>query len=181
MKRLIIVRHGETIENELNICQGQEHGSLSEKGTRENEKLGLQLKQFSFQTIYSSPLNRALKTAETIQLHNPGSRIITDKRLMERHLGVLQGKTYPQPYLETDLYDRMETIESVAERINIFLTEINSNHFNEETIVLVSHGYVIKVLLSLLRELPLNEFYKISLMSNSSYIAETFKQAIQNS
>ena len=175
MKRLIIVRHGETKENELNICQGQEHGTLSEKGPRENEKLGLELKQFSFQTIYSSPLRRALKTAETIQLHNPGSRIITDNRLMERHLGVLQGQTYPRLYLETDLYERMETIESVAERITNFLAEINSKQFNEETIVLVSHGYVIKVLLSLLRGLPVNEFYKISLMSNSSYAAEPFK------
>lgn len=181
MKRLIIVRHGETKENELNICQGQEHGTLSEKGTRENEKLGLELKQFSFQTIYSSPLRRAVKTAETIQLHNPGSWIITDNRLMERHLGVLQGQTYPRPYLETDLYERMETIESVAERITNFLAEINSKHFNEETIVLVSHGYVIKVMLSLLRGLPVNEFYKISLMSNSSYAAEPLNQAIQNS
>lgn len=178
MNRLIIARHGETIENGLNICQGQEHGTLSEKGIRENEKLGVQLKQFSFQTIYSSPLNRALQTAQAIHKHNNSSLIITDERLMERNLGVLQGKAYPQPYFETDIYEDMETIESVAERSAAFLDEIRRNHRNE-TIVLVSHGYIIKVMLALLRNLPLTEFHKIKLMNNSSYTIEPLNQIIR--
>ena len=178
MNRLIIARHGETIENGLNICQGQDHGTLSEKGIRENEKLGVQLKQFSFQTIYSSPLRRALQTAQAIQKHNNDSRIITDERLMERNLGILQGKAYPEPYVETDMYEGMETIESVAERSANFLDEIKRNHSNE-TIVLVSHGYIIKVMLALLRNISLTEFYKINLMNNSSYTTESLNQVMQ--
>jgi len=178
MNRLIIARHGETIENGLNICQGQDHGTLSEKGIRENEKLGEQLKQFSFQTIYSSPLRRALQTAQAIQKHNNDSRIITDERLMERNLGILQGKAYPEPYVETDMYEGMETIESVAERSANFLDEIKRNHSNE-TIVLVSHGYIIKVMLALLRNISLTEFYKINLMNNSSYTTESLNQVMQ--
>ena len=178
MNRLIIARHGETIENGLNICQGQDHGTLSEKGIRENEKLGVQLKQFSFQTIYSSPLRRALQTAQAIQKHNNDSRIITDERLMERNLGILQGKAYPEPYVETDMYEGMETIESVAERSANFLDEIKRNHSNE-TIVLVSHGYIIKVMLALLRNISLTEFYKINLMNNSSYTTESLNQVTQ--
>lgn len=178
MTRLIIARHGETIENGLNICQGQKHGTLSEKGIKENENLGVQLKQFSFQTIYSSPLNRALQTAQAIHKHNNSSRIITDERLMERNLGVLQGKVYPQLYFETDIYEDMETIESVAERSAAFLDEIRQNH-NNETIVLVSHGYIIKVMLALLRNLPLAEFSKIKLMNNSSYTTESLNQIMQ--
>lgn len=178
MNRLIIARHGETIENGLNICQGQDHGTLSEKGIRENEKLGVQLKQFSFQTIYSSPLRRALQTAQAIQKHNNDSRIITDERLMERNLGILQGKAYPEPYFEADMYEGMETIESVAERSADFLDEIKRNHGNE-TIVLVSHGYIIKVMLALLRNISLTEFYKINLMNNSSYTTESLNQVTQ--
>lgn len=178
MNRLIIARHGETIENGLNICQGQDHGTLSEKGIRENEKLGEQLKQFSFQTIYSSPLNRALQTAQAIHKHNSCSRIITDERLMERNLGILQGKAYPEPYFETDMYEGMETIESVAERSAAFLDEIRRNHSNE-TIVLISHGYIIKVMLALLRNISLTEFYKINLMNNSSYTTESLNQVMQ--
>jgi len=178
MTRLIIARHGETIENGLNICQGQKHGTLSEKGIKENENLGVQLKQFSFQTIYSSPLNRALQTAQAVHKHNNDSRIITDERLMERNLGILQGKAYPEPYVETDMYEGMETIESVAERSANFLDEIKRNHSNE-TIVLVSHGYIIKVMLALLRNISLTEFYKINLMNNSSYTTESLNQVMQ--
>lgn len=168
MITLIIARHGETIENGLNICQGQTHGTLSETGEKENKLLGIQLQQFPFSIIYSSPLARALQTAGAIQQHNPGSTIITDERLMERHLGVLQGKTYPTPYLESDLYEGMETVESMAERMNNFLSHIKQKHPGE-TIVLVSHGYIIKVLLSLLKNLPLRDFHKVNLMNNSGF------------
>lgn len=175
MNRLIIVRHGETVENELNICQGQDHGTLSEKGIKENEKLGQQMAEFSFQTIYSSPLNRALQTAQVIQKHKSSSRIIKDERLMERNLGILQGKAYPKRYAETDLYENMETIDAVSERVKSFLNDLKELHINE-TIVVVSHGYLIKVMFTLLRNMPLNQFYTVTLMNNSSYQTEILNQ-----
>lgn len=168
MITLIIARHGETIENGLNICQGQTPGTLSETGIKENELLGIALQKFSFNTIYSSPLARALHTATTIQQFNPHSTIITDGRLMERHLGVLQGKTYPTPYLESDLYEGMETVESMADRMKLFLSHVKQKHPGE-TIVIVSHGYLIKVLLSLLSNLPPADFHKVKLMNNSGF------------
>lgn len=174
MITLIIARHGETIENGLNICQGQTHGILSETGIRQNEKLGAQLTKYQFQTIYSSPLNRALHTAKTIQQHTPHSYLVTDDRLMERQLGILQGEKYPTPYLESDLYEGMETVESMADRMNKFLSDIKQRHPGE-TIVIVSHGYIIKVLLSLINNLPVRNFYKVKLMSNSGFIEVTLE------
>jgi broad specificity phosphatase PhoE len=168
MTTLIIVRHGETIENGLGICQGQTDGTLTENGIKNNDLLGIQLRQFNFQTIYSSPLGRALQTAKAIQHHNPGVQLFTDDRLMERHLGILQTKPYPVPYNEYDLHEGMETVESMAERINSFLSDIKRKHPNE-TIVMVSHGYVIKVLLSIINKLPVEDFFKIKLMGNSGF------------
>lgn len=169
MITLIIVRHGETIENGSGICQGQTDGTLSEKGIKENDELGKKLKQYNFQTIYSSPLGRALQTANAIQQNNPQSSIITDERLMERNLGILQGKPYPVPYFENDLYDGMETVESMTERMQSFLFDLKQINSNE-TIVMVSHGYVIKVLLSILNNMPVQDFYKVKLMVNSGFI-----------
>jgi probable phosphoglycerate mutase len=171
MINLVIARHGETVENGLNICQGQTDGTLSEKGKKDNEQLGIRLKQFAFQTIYTSTLNRAFETAGTIQLHNPIAIIKTDNRLVERNLGVLQGNPYPVPYIETDLYEGMETIKSIKERLHSFLSDIKSKH-SGETVVLVSHGFVIKVLLTILRSIPTEDFHTIRLMSNSCYIEE---------
>ena len=93
---------------------------------------------------------------------------------MERQLGILQGEKYPSPYLESDLYEGMETVESMAERMNKFLSNIKQKHPGE-TIVIVSHGYIIKVLLSLINNLPVRDFYKVKLMSNSGFIEVTLE------
>ncbi|MBI3137806.1 MAG: histidine phosphatase family protein [Sphingobacteriales bacterium] len=171
--KLLIVRHGVTIENDSHIAQGQTHGTLSETGIAENEQLGRQLQEYFFNTIYSSPLNRALQTAEAIQRYNPHTRLLTDERLMERHLGVLQERPYPIPYSEADHYEGLETAASMAARLGRFLYEIKEKH-RDETIVLVSHGYLIKVLLSILHKKPIEEFHTITLMNNSSFSIEEF-------
>ena len=52
-----------------------------------------------------------------------------------------------------------------------FLEEIKNKH-RDETIVLVSHGYLIKVLLSILHGWPVQDFYKVKLMENSSFAVD---------
>ncbi len=168
MLTLIIVRHGETVENGLKIAQGQTDGTLTEKGKAENDALGKELQQFSFKTIYSSPLGRALQTAEAVHRHTPEATLTTDDRLMERHLGMLQGQHYPEGYKESDLHEGVESVQSMAERMSSFLSFIKQKHTNE-TIVMVSHGYVIKVLLSLINNWPVEDFHTVQLMGNSAY------------
>ena len=166
--KLIIARHGVTLENASNIAQGQTDGTLSAEGKAANEELGRELQQHFFKTIYSSPLGRALQTAEAIQRYNPHTQLMVDHRLMERHLGILQERPYPVPYSEADLYEGMETAASMVERLNEFLQEIKQKH-KDETVVVVSHGYLIKVLLSIVHGWPVEEFYKVKLMGNSAY------------
>jgi broad specificity phosphatase PhoE len=168
--KLLIVRHGVTLENAANIAQG----TLSAEGKAANEELGRSLQQHFFRTVYSSPLGRALQTAETIQRYNPHTHLIVDDRLMERHLGILQEKPYPAPYSEADVYEGMETAASMKARLLDFLADIKQQH-KEETIVLVSHGYLIKVLLSILHGWPVEEFYKVQLMGNSAYTIEVLR------
>lgn len=168
MTTLIIVRHGETVENGLKIAQGQTDGTLTEKGKAENDTLGKELQQFSFGTIYSSPLGRALQTAEAIHRHNSEATLITDDRLMERHLGELQGKHYPEGYKESGMYEGVETVQSMAERMSSFLSFVKQK-YTGETVVMVSHGYVIKVLLSLVNNWPVKDFHTVRLMENSAF------------
>ncbi len=172
--KLILVRHGVTLENATNIAQGQTDGTLSAEGKAANEELGRELQQHFFKTIYSSPLGRALQTAEAIQRYNPHTHLMVDHRLMERHLGILQEKPYPVPYAEADVYEGMETADSMKARLNEFLAEIIQQH-KEETIVLVSHGYLIKVLLSILHGWPVEDFHQVKLMGNSAYTIEVLR------
>lgn len=173
---LIIVRHGITEENEAGIAQGQTDGTLSVKGLEENRLLGEQLKNKSFSCIFTSPLGRAYQTAMAIHCHHPAIPLIQDPRLMERHLGVLQGRAYPDSFSEAALYEGMETVTAMHERLLDFLSGCRNKH-RQETIVLVSHGYLIKVLLSVMRHQPVEDFHTIQLMNNSSFILETIADA----
>lgn len=65
--RVIIVRHGQSSYNALKMIQGRcDESVLTEKGAADASKVGATLSGLSFDAVYSSPLQRAKKTAEVI-------------------------------------------------------------------------------------------------------------------
>jgi len=64
--KLILTRHGETIENQKGIMQGHLPGHLSKQGVEQAKKLALRLKHNEIDAIYSSDLKRAADTAKEI-------------------------------------------------------------------------------------------------------------------
>jgi broad specificity phosphatase PhoE len=72
MKEIYFIRHGQTDENSLGIRQGAEIDSeLNELGRKQAKKSGKYLKKYrikdkNFDCILSSPLKRAIETAEII-------------------------------------------------------------------------------------------------------------------
>lgn len=93
--QLVLIRHGLSTWNELNIFTGWADVPLSSVGVEEAEKGGELLveKGFKFDMCYTSLLKRAIKTLhiclESIdQLYLP---VTKDWRLNERHYGGLQG------------------------------------------------------------------------------------------
>jgi broad specificity phosphatase PhoE len=167
MIELVVVRHGETIENTKGICQGQTHGTLSEKGKKQNILLAKELSSLEIHKIYSSPLRRALDTAKEIHQFHDIDLEVRDN-LSEWYLGSLQGKNFPLDFDITKLPDDMENAGLVKKRLQKLLNEIKTNH-NNETILFVSHGLTIKVLISILEKLPMNNVNKVNLMKNSDY------------
>ena len=57
MKRVILVRHGQTEENIKQIIQGHNHGTLSDLGREQAMKVGEKLKDEDIGAIYSSDLD----------------------------------------------------------------------------------------------------------------------------
>ncbi|XP_074662570.1 fructose-2,6-bisphosphatase TIGAR-like [Tubulanus polymorphus] len=93
---LTLVRHGETPANRDGIIQGQSDVHLSDVGIAQAQLAGNRLKDEKFSHIYSSDLQRALKTAEVIRETNKIARnlpIQQDIRIRERNYGVYEGKT----------------------------------------------------------------------------------------
>ncbi len=83
--RVIIVRHGQSSYNALKMIQGRcDESVLTEKGCEDARKVGAALSSLNFDAIYSSPLQRARKTAEIILSYLPGSpELLTPPNLLE--------------------------------------------------------------------------------------------------
>lgn len=93
--KLILLRHGESQWNALNLFTGWVDVDLSEKGVLEAKRGGELLKEKNLipNSLHTSVLNRAIKTSE-LALESAGIKEIPTKRswrLNERHYGALQG------------------------------------------------------------------------------------------
>ena len=109
---LTLLRHGESAGNAGSIYQGQKDYPLTEKGLLQAQLLGERWKAegVTFDRILSSPLMRALQTAEAIAACL-STEIELDDQWMERDFGRLTGLTddeaaerYPRPMF-IGLYD----------------------------------------------------------------------------
>jgi 2,3-bisphosphoglycerate-dependent phosphoglycerate mutase len=95
MKKLVLVRHGESLWNKENRFTGWTDIDLSERGLREAADAGKVLKEngFVFSLAYTSYLKRAIKTLNLILEEMDLMWIPVKKswRLNEKHYGNLQG------------------------------------------------------------------------------------------
>jgi len=89
--RLLLVRHGETVWNsERRVQGGAKDTELSEAGRRQVARLAAVLRDEPLDLILCSPLQRAVRTAESIN-ENHGATILTDNRLKEVDVGEFDG------------------------------------------------------------------------------------------
>ena len=96
MKKLVLVRHGESEWNKLNLFTGWTDVELSEKGHKEAIEGGKLLKAegYDFDICYTSYLKRAIHTLNHIldELDRNWLPVVKSWKLNERHYGDLQGK-----------------------------------------------------------------------------------------
>jgi 2,3-bisphosphoglycerate-dependent phosphoglycerate mutase len=92
---LVILRHGESTWNELNLFTGWHDVPLSERGVAEAVAAGQMLRdaRFWFDVVHTSVLTRAVETANLTldALGQPWLPVQQSWRLNERHYGALQG------------------------------------------------------------------------------------------
>ena len=93
--RLFLVRHGQTEGNIEGRSQGHREVPLNERGLRQAVALGERLRGQALVAVYSSPLGRALQTAQAIAAPH-GLKVIPDARLAELDHGILDGLTGPE-------------------------------------------------------------------------------------
>lgn len=166
--RLLVIRHGETEENARHICQGQTPGTLSPKGKSQAEALGRKLRKEPISVCYSSDQRRAADTASIILSAQEGKKvpIILDTRLRERYFGSFEGKVFPPYSDEVVPLEEVETAEAIGERLRSFLEKIKPLYGKEDTVMVVSHGFTLRVFAALFRGTPLSSLWEIPTPGN---------------
>ena len=152
---LYILRHGTTEWNRLKKLQGRTDIPLDEDGIRLAKETGEGLRGVRFDAAYSSPLQRAYRTAELV-LGGRGIPIRKDDRLVEVNFGIWEGcdssevsKELPKEevdaFFDLDLPEKRvpegESVWDVINRTGDFVQELIDDPENENKRILVSmHG-----------------------------------------
>ena len=93
--RLVIIRHGESEWNKLNLFTGWSDVDLSPEGKKEARLAGVALKEeeLDFDVCYTSYLKRAIHTLNLVleEMNRDWLPVIKSYKLNERHYGALQG------------------------------------------------------------------------------------------
>ena len=172
MTEIILARHGETEWNVGEIFRGRIDIELNETGIKQAELLGGYLSEVKIEAIYSSPLKRALKTAEVMAGPHQLEVKITPG-LIDLDFGQWQGLSlqevenkYGKLYMEwTDSPDRVtipagESLDDVRQRAIGVVDGVIAKYGG--TVVLVAHRVVNKVLICALLGLDNSHFWNIS-------------------
>lgn len=144
---IYFVRHGQTEWNRLGRMQGHIDIELNEEGKKQAQIVKEKLSGVKFDKVFSSPLKRAVETAQIIS----GQDIVIDDRLIERFNGELEGKlkeeieVYPDFNDPNDTRFGIESLDVFRGRINNFLDEITKNYKNKNILVTTHAGVCLYV------------------------------------
>ena len=156
---IIFLRHGQAENNTKKILAGRSPGvNLTETGIKQVEQAGLMLKSLNISKIYSSPIDRALQTAEIVGKHCD-LEITNDDRLIELDMGKFTKMPYEQIFAKhgnvfLKFYEGnnevsengVETFANVQKRVFDMVDFVINKHKNQN-VVLVTHMDPIKAMI----------------------------------
>ncbi len=183
VRRLILLRHGQTEYNATDRMQGQLDTDLSELGRAQAKSVAQALADKRPFAIVSSDLRRAHDTALALGDHI-GLPVETDSRLRETHLGDWQGLTHgdvdeispgARVRWRTDAAWAPPAGESridVAARSLPVVQDMLARHENwgSDPLVLVAHGGLIAALTARLLDLPVDRWPVLGGLGNTSWV-----------
>jgi alpha-ribazole phosphatase len=156
--KLYLIRHGETEQNKTGVLMGSTDTPLNDHGRLQAATLGERLNALEVDSIFSSPLSRAVETAALV--FGEETPIITDSSLQEFHFGEWEGmhfseiaRQYPEIW-EKWLTDWEQTHIPGGEAFPAFKHRVISvveeivRYNAGKRVAVVSHGGCIRSLLA---------------------------------
>ena len=189
MEKLYLIRHGETQWNREKKYQGWSDIPLSEEGKRQALRLAERFQHIPVDCIYASPLQRAYDTALPLA-RQKGLTVQRHECFKEINFGEWEGHTSVQlkekfgapferfiqePYLHP--FPGEGSFQAVSQRIRQGLVQVwnQSQQKGEKTVVIVSHGGIIRLAVFLLLGIGM-ELYMKTWIDNTGITLFTFEQ-----
>ena len=164
--RLFLLRHGEVEERYHRIFGGRIDMNLSALGHDQARALAAYLRRRPIDVVYASPMKRAQQTLAPLASHCPRPAI-EKPEFREVDFGVWTGLSWEEVHSkhQVSAFDWLDRIEKgeIAEaetgatfraRIEPTLRQIVEEHAGQ-SVAIVCHGGVIRMMLSILLDLPL--------------------------
>ena len=179
MTDIYITRHGQTIWNKEGKIQGSLNSDLTEKGVMGAELLSERIKGMKIDYIISSPIERALKTAQ-IARGQKDVEIIKYDGLKEIDCGDFEGKlledvaeNHPEIYKKIvedpfkTRYPNGENLTEFYERVvNCFKTILED--YKNKTILIVGHGGTIRAIEAYVKNEKIQNSWFMDIVENCS-------------
>ena len=155
---IILVRHGETVDNARQIMQGQTQGELNDKGRDQARQVAQRLACEQLDAVVASDLHRAVQTAEIIATPH-GMTVQMTPLLRERDWGGFTGRFIPE--LKGEVWpDDIESEEALLERARQFLIYMTATYPGKR-VVAVGHGIINKAILAVYAQCPMREVQRM--------------------
>jgi broad specificity phosphatase PhoE len=181
--RLVLVRHAEVETNYQRVFGGRIDMGLSEAGLQQAEFLGNFLRRKVIDAFYCSPMKRVQLTIAPLLKVRP-LKPVTLPGLREVDFGDWTGLTWDDVktkfgasafdwllHLEKGTVPNGETGADFRARVEPCVRQILADHPNQTTVI-ACHGGVIRMILSILLDLPLSrtEMFEIDYASVSEVV-----------
>ena len=170
--RIILIRHGQTAWNTQEIFRGRADVPLDEVGLRQAQALAEAMRAEPISAIFTSPLSRAVQTAQALA-DSHGLVPVAVQDLIDIDFGAWEGlphdgvrEQFPELYAtwqaqpEGVTFPGGENLEAVRQRASAALAEL-VEQCPGQTIALVAHRVVNKVLICHILGLPNSHFWQI--------------------
>ena len=175
--KITAVRHGQTTGNLSRIVESRLGGQLTQTGIDQAVSLAEKLKNEHFGAIYCSTLQRCIDTASYIRKYHVDTPFSTYDELRELDKGTYNGGPWSDlpEYIHTETYINQafpdgESWMDMAKRIGPLLDMIYQE--GHQHILIVAHDGTLKVMQSLLENVPLAIAIQTTYENATAYIWE---------
>ena len=179
MFTILAIRHGETDENKLRILQGQSRGTLAESGQYQALKLGIHLKEESFDTVFVSDLQRTKDTWQWMGLSNS---VIYEERLRERAANTKgRADNMNAGFDETEIEPKGAFFRRVTAFVDERISHMSDIHEESRRELWLTHGGTLRIIQYLCNRFHLITQDKIRQYRVTQYVFKMAGLSLRNS